>query len=61
MKHEGYIFVYEVEGRANYSCGSEIIEIATRGKLSFDAKLPHGFHEVLSTSVDIITVNSRPA
>lgn len=60
-QHEGYVFVYVVEGKATYSCGSENIEITAGDTLSFDAKLPHGFQKILSSAVEIITVNSRPA
>lgn len=59
-QHDGYVFVYVVEGKARYICGSEEIEIEAGDSLSFDAKLVHGFKKILSATIEIITVNTRP-
>ena len=59
-QHEGHVFIYMIEGKAIYRCGSEDFEMSAGDTLSFDAKLPHGFHQILSDKIEFITVSSRP-
>lgn len=59
-QHEGYVFLYLIEGAAIYGCGAEGFEMQAGDTLSFDAKLPHGFREILSDAIEFITVSSRP-
>jgi DNA-binding XRE family transcriptional regulator len=58
-QHEGYVFIYLIEGQATYRCGSDEFEMSAGDTLSFDAKLPHGFHEILSDKIEFITVSNR--
>lgn len=59
-QHEGHVFIYMIEGRAIYRCGAESFHVEAGDTLSFDAKLPHGFQEIQSGSVEFITVSARP-
>ena len=59
-QHEGHVFIYVIEGEARYSCGAESFSMVAGDTLSFDAKLPHGFAEIISNSVEFITVSARP-
>lgn len=59
-QHEGHVFIYMIEGQATYRCGSEDFEMLAGDTLSFDAKLPHGFRNILSEKIEFITVSNRP-
>lgn len=59
-QHEGYVFLYMIRGTAVYRCGTEDFTMAAGDTLSFDAKLPHGFHQILSNAIEFITVSTRP-
>ncbi len=59
-QHEGNVFIYMIEGEASYQCGTQKFPMAAGDTLSFDAKLPHGFAEVLSPAIEFITVSARP-
>ncbi len=59
-QHEGYVFIYMIEGNATYGCGTEEFPISAGDTLSFDAKLPHGVREILSDEIEFITVSTRP-
>ncbi len=59
-QHEGYVFLYLMRGDAVYRCGTENFAMTTGDTLSFDAKLPHGFSEIVSDSIEFITVSTRP-
>ena len=59
-QHEGYVFICMISGKARYSCGAESFDMQAGDTLSFDAKLPHGFREILSDEIEFITVSSRP-
>lgn len=59
-QHEGHVFIYMIEGSAIYRCGVEDFEMNAGDTLSFDAKLPHGFQDIQSDSIEFITVSSRP-
>ncbi len=59
-QHEGHVFIYMIEGQATYRCGGENFRMSAGDTLSFDAKLPHGFSEILSDAVEFITVSTRP-
>ncbi len=60
-QHEGYVFIYMIEGRATYGCGTEEFPMSAGDTLSFDAKLPHGFRDIRSDEIEFITVSTRPA
>lgn len=59
-QHEGHVFLYMIRGDAKYRCGTEEFMMGTGDSLSFDAKLPHGFCEILSEEIEFITVSTRP-
>jgi transcriptional regulator with XRE-family HTH domain/quercetin dioxygenase-like cupin family protein len=59
-QHDGHVFIYLLSGDAVYRCGTEDFVMTTGDTLSFDAKLPHGFCEILSDCIDFITVSTRP-
>jgi transcriptional regulator with XRE-family HTH domain len=59
-QHEGYVFNYIVSGQATYACGAETFELSKGVSISFDAKLPHGFVEIHSEEVHMLTVSTRP-
>ncbi len=59
-QHEGYVFLYMIEGEAVYRCGTEDFAMETGDSLSFDAKLPHGFCEIVSDRIEFITTSTRP-
>lgn len=59
-QHEGHVFLYVIQGDAVYRCGTEDFVMGTGDTLSFDAKLPHGFCEILSEEIEFITVSTRP-
>ncbi len=59
-QHEGYVFIYLLEGRARYQCGTEVFELLAGDTLSFDAKLAHGFEYIESLTVEFISVSTRP-
>ncbi|EEE36115.1 DNA-binding protein [Rhodobacteraceae bacterium KLH11] len=59
-QHEGYVFIYMIEGDAIYGCGSEAFPMTAGDTLSFDAKLPHGVREILTDEIEFITVSTRP-
>ena len=59
-QHEGHVFIYVVSGEATYICGGEIFELGAGASLSFDGKVPHGFAEILSDKVVVISVSNRP-
>lgn len=59
-QHEGYVFICMTSGKARYGCGAESFDMQAGDTLSFDAKLPHGFREILSDEIEFITVSSRP-
>lgn len=59
-QHEGYVFIHMIEGQARYGCGTEEFDMSSGDTLSFDAKLPHGFCEILSDEIEFITVSTRP-
>nr|WP_306266434.1 helix-turn-helix domain-containing protein [Pararhizobium sp. IMCC3301] len=59
-QHEGHIFIYIISGEATYACGSESFVMKPGDTLSSDAKLPHGFSEIVSDAVEFITVSARP-
>lgn len=58
-QHEGSVFIYVIEGKALYSCGSEEFEIGAGDTISFDAKLQHGFSKILTEAIEFITVSTR--
>lgn len=60
-QHEGYVFIYMIEGEATYGCGEEQFEMSAGDTLSFDAKLPHGFKKIRSPAIEFITTSTRPA
>ena len=60
-QHEGHVFIHLLEGQARYRCGGEVFDLGPGDTLSFDAKLAHGFAEILSDRVRFVTVSSRPA
>lgn len=60
-QHEGHVFIHLLEGQATYRCGGEAFDLGPGDTLSFDAKLAHGFAEILSDRVRFVTVSSRPA
>jgi len=59
-QHEGYVFLYIVSGEARYICGTEVFDLEAGASLSFDAKLQHGFTEIRSDEVSLITVSTKP-
>ncbi len=59
-QHEGYVFIYMIEGSAIYGCGTEEFEMSEGDTLSFDAKLPHGVRDILSDEIEFVTVSTRP-
>ncbi len=59
-QHEGYVFIYMITGHALYRCGAEDFPMKAGDTLSFDAKLPHGFSEILTDAIEFITVSVRP-
>ncbi len=59
-QHEGYVFIYMIEGSAIYGCGTEEFRMSEGDTLSFDAKLPHGVREILSDEIEFVTVSTRP-
>ena len=59
-QHEGHVFIYMIQGKATYRCGTEDFNMSTGDTLSFDAKLPHGFREILSDKIEFITVSTHP-
>jgi transcriptional regulator with XRE-family HTH domain len=59
-QHEGYVFIYMISGEARYGCGAESFDMRAGDTLSFDAKLLHGFREILSDAIEFITVSTRP-
>ncbi|MCG6904288.1 MAG: XRE family transcriptional regulator [Rhodobacter sp.] len=59
-QHEGHVFLFVILGEATYTCGGESFALAPGASLSFDAKLSHGFAEIHSDAVSMITVSSRP-
>ncbi len=59
-QHEGYVFICILEGDACYRCGGESFDLGPGDTLSFDAKLAHGFSEIVSDKVVFVTVSSRP-
>ncbi|MGI9388438.1 MAG: helix-turn-helix domain-containing protein [Boseongicola sp.] len=59
-QHEGYVFLYIVSGEAQYVCGTEVFDLTAGASLSFDAKLQHGFTEIRSHAVSLITVSTKP-
>ncbi|KIC07629.1 DNA-binding protein [Leisingera sp. ANG-M1] len=59
-QHEGYVFIYMIEGTAAYGCGGEIFEMSAGDTLSFDAKLPHGFKEIRTEAIEFITTSTKP-
>ena len=54
------MFIYVVSGEATYICGGEVFELGTGASLSFDGKVPHGFAEILSDEVVVISVSNKP-
>ena len=60
-QHEGFVFIYMIKGEACYSCGGETFDMAAGDSLSFDAKLPHGFAEIRSASIEFISTSTKPA
>lgn len=58
-QHEGYVFIYIIEGQAIYRCGSEDFDMSAGDTLSFDAKLPHGFRKIHSQKIEFIAVSTR--
>lgn len=59
-QNEGHVFIYMISGEATYACGAERFAMKPGDTLSFDAKLPHGFHDIAGDSVEFITVSARP-
>lgn len=59
-QHEGFVFIYMIEGEARYTCGNDSFPMSAGDTLSFDAKLPHGFGEIISEDVEFVTVTFRP-
>ncbi|WP_170765092.1 helix-turn-helix domain-containing protein [Ruegeria lacuscaerulensis] len=59
-QHEGYVFIQMIEGQATYGCGTQDFAMSAGDTLSFDAKLPHGFRDILSDEIEFITVSTRP-
>ena len=59
-QHEGHVFIYVVSGEAKYICGGEVFDLGPAASLSFDGKLPYGFHEIISDEVVIISVSTKP-
>lgn len=59
-QHEGHAFIYVISGEAIYGCGAETFAMQTGDTLSFDAKLRHGFREIVSDAIEFITVSARP-
>jgi len=59
-QHEGYVFLYIIKGDAVYRCSTQEFAMTTGDTLSFDAKLPHGFCEIVSDEIEFITVSTRP-
>lgn len=59
-QHEGYVFIYLIKGKAIYSCEGQAFEMSPGDTLSFDAKLTHGFSEIITNTIDFLTVSSRP-
>lgn len=59
-QHEGHVFIYMIEGEAIYSCGSKRFLMTAGDTLSFDAKLLHGFAEIVSSAAEFISVSTRP-
>ncbi|MFA3918464.1 helix-turn-helix domain-containing protein [Ruegeria hyattellae] len=59
-QHEGHVFIFMIEGRATYRCGAEDFAMSAGDTLSFDAKLQHGFQEILTDRIEFITVSTRP-
>ncbi|MEP2029682.1 MAG: XRE family transcriptional regulator [Paracoccaceae bacterium] len=59
-QHEGFAFIYMLEGRATYRCGSEHFELEPGDSLSFDTKLSHGFVKITESHVSFLSVTSRP-
>ncbi|MDP5218548.1 XRE family transcriptional regulator [Ruegeria sp. 2205SS24-7] len=59
-QHEGHVFIYMIAGDATYRCGTEDFAMSAGDTLSFDAMLQHGFREILSDMIEIITVSTRP-
>ena len=60
-QHEGHVFIYMIDGKASYGCGTETFEMSAGDTLSFDAKLQHGFREIHTAAIEFITVSSKPA
>lgn len=59
-QHEGHAFIYVISGEAIYACGAEQFSLQPGDTLSFDAKLRHGFREIVSDAIEFITVSTRP-
>lgn len=59
-QHEGHTFIYVISGEAIYSCGNQDFSMQAGDTLSFDAKLRHGFCEIVSEDIDFITVSAKP-
>jgi mannose-6-phosphate isomerase-like protein (cupin superfamily) len=60
-QHEGHAFIYVISGEAIYACGTGEFSMKPGDTLSFDAKLRHGFREIVSEAIEFITVSARPA
>lgn len=59
-QHEGHIFLSVLSGAAIYRCSGQVFDLAAGDSLSFDSKLPHGFHQITDTHIAFISVSSRP-
>ena len=59
-QHGGFVFIQFESGQAVYRCGNERFHVTAGDTLTFDAKLPHGFAEIISPTIEFTTVNSRP-
>lgn len=59
-QREGHAFIYVISGEAIYGCGAETFSMQAGDTLSFDAKLRHGFCEIVSDAIEFITVSARP-
>lgn len=59
-QHAGFVFLYVIEGEARYTCCGAEFDLAPGASLSFDGKLPHGFTEITSDEVRIVSVSIKP-
>lgn len=60
FQHEGYEFIYMLEGRIDYRYSDKTYQLKPGDSLSFDADAPHGPEELLELPIRFLSIIVHP-